>query len=352
MKDILNADPLIEVVGTAKNGQEAIDKVSELDPDVVTMDVEMPVMDGISAVKVIMADIPVPILMFSALTYSGAQATLEALEAGAMDFLPKRFEDITSNRQDAINTLRDRVKQLAAQKSSIQNKKQVSSPEIQHRSDNFFNLNGVNEQHRKPIFSKNLTSNKKYKIVLIGASTGGPVALQNILSAIPADFPLPILLVQHMPGTFTHAFAERLNGCCEIKVKEAEDRDELEAGTAYLAPGGKQMIVEQLSNGPTLRIHTDMTSNAAYKPCVDITFESVTSFAGGESLAIVLTGMGNDGQIGCAKLKECGATIWAQDEATSVVYGMPQAVAKAELAEAILPLPDITPSILKAVGVR
>lgn len=353
MEGILNADPDITVVGTARNGQEAVDKVLALDPDVVTMDVEMPIMDGISAVKTIMARHPLPILMFSALTYSGAQATLEALDAGALDFLPKRFEDITSNREEAIKTLRQRVKELAAQKSAMAQRRRPSPNVITQVPDRLqaSSISPVKQlSHHVSAFSS--SEHKKYKIVLIGASTGGPVALQQILSALPRDFPLPILLVQHMPGTFTHAFAERLDACCEISVKEAENLDSLKAGHAYLAPGGKQMFVEHVNGACRIRVVEDENATIIYKPSVNVTFESLVSIASHQVIAIVLTGMGNDGQEGCRKLGEVGATIWAQDEESCVVYGMPQAIVKANIANLVLPLQSIASSLLKAVGYR
>lgn len=349
MEEILNADPMIDVVGIAKNGQEAIEKVAQLSPDAVTMDVEMPIMDGISAVKAIMEQNPVPILMFSALTYSGAQASLEALEAGALDILPKRFEEITSNRSDAINTLRSRVKQLAQQKAAIASKSHPAIVKKQYDLGSIFRFDKPTRKAEKKVSTSDNFTQRAYKIILIGASTGGPVALQKILSEVPKNFSLPILLVQHMPATFTQAFAERLNTCCEIEVKEAQDMDELIAGRAYLAPGGKQMIVEADGEKSRLRVMSGDKFSVPFKPCVDVTFESVINYSGAQTLAVILTGMGTDGQLSCQKLKDKGATIWAQDEATSVVYGMPQAVVKANLAEAILPLQDITPSLLKVV---
>lgn len=352
MEDILNADPNLTVVGSAKNGQEAVDRVLQLDPDVVTMDVEMPIMDGISAVKAIMARHPVPILMFSALTYSGAQATLDALEAGALDFLPKRFEDITSNREEAIQTLRSRVRQLASQKRSMALRKlgpaSLNDPDV--RVD--IRRNTHSDVLSAPSGTLANERDQDYKIVLIGASTGGPVALQQILSVLPQDFPLPILLVQHMPGTFTHAFAERLNAGCKIAVKEAQDLDQLEAGKAYLAPGGKQMYIERSHGVCRIRVIEDNDSTITYKPSVNVTFESLVPIINGKALAIILTGMGNDGLEGCEKLHATGATIWAQDEDSCVVYGMPQSIVKANIANLILPLQSIATNLLKAVGYK
>ena len=192
-------------------------------------------------------------------------------------------------------------------------------------------------------------SGKSYQLVAIGTSTGGPVALQNVLTKLPGDFPHPILLIQHMPATFTAAFAARLNGLCQIVVKEAEDGDVLRPGHAYLAPGGKQMLLEGRGPGARLRI-IEGNDKVNYKPCVDITFASAAKIYGDKVLAIVLTGMGADGRDGARLLKDQGATIWAQDEASCVVYGMPQAVAKAGIASESLPLDRVAQRILVELG--
>ena len=192
-------------------------------------------------------------------------------------------------------------------------------------------------------------SGKSYQLVAIGTSTGGPVALQNVLTKLPGDFPHPILLIQHMPATFTAAFAARLNGLCQIGVKEAEDGDVLKPGHAYLAPGGKQMLLEGRGAGARIRI-VDGNDKVNYKPCVDITFASAAKTYADKVLAIVLTGMGADGRDGARLLKEQGSTIWAQDEASCVVYGMPQAVAKAGIATESLPLDRVAQRILVELG--
>ena len=192
-------------------------------------------------------------------------------------------------------------------------------------------------------------SGKPYQLLAIGTSTGGPVALQNVLTKLPANFPYPIVLIQHMPGTFTTAFAARLNSLCNIQVKEAVDGDPVQPGHAYLAPGGRQMLFEGRAGATRLRI-VDGNDKVNYKPCVDITFASAAKTYGGKVLAVVLTGMGADGREGARLLKAQGATIWAQDEATCVVYGMPQAVAKAGLASESLPLPLIGEAIINEMN--
>ncbi len=330
LTEIFATDPGIEVVGTAANGQEAVDQVARLKPDVITMDIEMPVMDGITAVRRIMAARPTPILMFSSLTTEGATATFEALEAGAADFLPKRLEDIAADRNVAIRELIARVRLLATRSARPAARPQ---PEALVRAP-----------------AARPGSAGRYRILAIGASTGGPVALQQVLMALPKDFPVPILLIQHMPGTFTGPFAQRLNQLCKITVKEAAEGDALVPGQALLAPGGKQMLLEQHAGQVLVRIQ-EPEPGQNYKPSVDVTFSAVARVFPGKSLALVLTGMGADGREGARLLKQGGSTVWAQDEKTCVVYGMPAAIAEAGLADQVLPLASIGPGIAHEVGV-
>ena len=357
VKDILDQDPLLTVVGDARDGQDAVNKVAELKPDVVTMDVEMPILDGISAVRQIMAKNPVPILMFSSLTHDGAEATLDALDAGALDFLPKKFEDIAGNRKEAIDLLQTKVKALARRKSAIKPVRSTvsskSSPGVTKQTKMFIRSNSMLNETSKPSDIQERSSGKAYKVLAIGTSTGGPVALQKILQDFSASFSYPIILVQHMPGTFTKAFAERLNRLCKITVKEAEDGERLQPGCAYLAPGGRQMLLEGSQRDPRLRV-TDATDkeNVTYKPSVDLTFESLAKVFGADVLGIILTGMGADGREGCRLLKDKGAKIWAQDEKSSVVYGMPQAVAAANLSEKSLALDAFAASIQSEMRVK
>ncbi|WP_299660116.1 chemotaxis response regulator protein-glutamate methylesterase [uncultured Psychromonas sp.] len=373
VSEIINASPALEVIATANNGQEAIDMVIKHKPDVVTMDIEMPVMNGITAVQKIMASTPVPILMFSSLTHQGASATLDALEAGACDFLPKKFEDIARDKEEAITLLQQRIQTIARRRVYRVTEKTAESvhTSTSHSVNNpsarksitpgaaLTALQRANERQQisakstlnsnpssapvaatKPMRTK--ASGKSYKVLAIGTSTGGPVALQKILTALPSDFKLPIVLIQHMPGTFTKAFADRLNSNCRIAVKEAENGDILRAGCAYLAPGGKQMMV-----GPNGQIKIlDGSAALNYKPSVDITFASLSKSYADKVLAIVLTGMGADGRDGARLLKDKGAEIWAQDEASCVVYGMPQAVTKAGIATESIALEQVAKRIL------
>lgn len=369
VSEIINKSPLLEVIGTASNGQEAIDMVAKLKPDVVTMDIEMPVMDGITAVKRIMAVTPLPILMFSSLTHQGASATLDALEAGACDFLPKKFEDIARNKDEAISLLQQKIQAIASRRvSRVATHTSLNRTSSSSLKPGLSALKKLNENNlapktrslpktpsygSSPVSHASATtstarfkaSGKSYDVLAIGTSTGGPVALQTVLAALPSNFKLPILLIQHMPGTFTKAFADRLNGLCKISVKEASDGDILKPGCAYLAPGGKQMLLDGRAGNGRIRIH-EGNEKLNYKPSVDITFASLSKVYGKKVLAIVLTGMGADGRDGASMLKDQGAEIWAQDEESCVVYGMPQAVTKAGIATESIPLDLVSKRIL------
>lgn len=332
--EILEGDAKLEVVGTAANGQEAVRQVLALKPDVVTMDIEMPVMDGITAVRRIMALRPTAVLMFSSLTYEGAQATLNALEAGALDFLPKRFDEFSRDKEEAKRTLRNRVRAIGLEGLRMQ-QAPAARPAVARPA-------APAVPRPQPAAHKG-----DFRLIAIGSSTGGPVALQQVLGGLPADFPLPLLLIQHMPASFTPAFAERLNQQCSIQVKEAEDGEALQPGVAYLAPGGRQLAVE--SQGPRicLRVYDDPAQH--YRPCVDLAFESVARAFHARALAIVLTGMGADGREGARALKQGGASVWVQDEASCVIYGMPGAVADAGLADEVLSLAQIGPHLADSV---
>lgn len=340
--EILNADIGIEVVGTAANGQEAIEVVKRLNPDVVTMDIEMPVMDGITAVRRIMTESPRPILMFSTLTTEGAKATLDALDAGAMDFLPKRFSEMAKDEDSAKILLRRRVRALGRTRLM-----RPAAPAALDRPvpTGLMPATAPARAAVIPRLAPSTTPLHSLRAVLIGTSTGGPVALQEVLKGLPKHFPLPIILVQHMPASFTPAFAERLNNLCQIDVKEAATGDVLKPGSALLAPGGVQLILEGGAQ-PRVRIE-ESPPGTIYKPSVDITFKSAVAALRSQVLAVVLTGMGADGREGARELKSNGAHVWAQDAASCVVFGMPAAVIDAGLADQILPLKEVGPALVK-----
>lgn len=355
LTEILTASGQIKVVGVATNGREGVELAEKLKPDVITMDYEMPVMDGISAVREIMKRHPAPVLMFSSLTYEGARVTLDALEAGAVDFLPKNFEEIARDSSQLQKILIERVLDVAgsrpgakpsapppkapppSSRSSAPARRSVPErPAVPGRPSRP-SAPESEAPVRRPI---RRGPAKHYSVVAIGTSTGGPVALQRVLTALPAGFPAPVVLVQHMPASFTPAFAERLNKLCQIEVRQAEDGDMLKPGLALLAPGGKQMMIENRGGQGRVRILPG-DDRLNYKPCVDVTFGSLARSFPGKTLGLILTGMGSDGKEGCRLMKQSGSDIWSQDEKTSVIYGMPMAVAKAGLSDEILALDDI-----------
>jgi len=336
VSEMLEADPMIKVIGMAENGEQAVKKAAELKPDVITMDIEMPVLDGISATRKIMAQMPVPIIMFSSLTTEGAKATLDALEAGAVDFLPKRFQDIAKDKDEVRKLLCQRVRALGRGRAAITHHAAPTSVATSTRAA---------APPRHPPTSLASSNTGRIKLVAIGTSTGGPVALQKVLTRLPKNFSTPILLIQHMPATFTPAFAKRLDQMCAIEVREAQDKDILRPGVALLAPGGKQMRIEGRPGNVQVRISEE--AGLTYKPSVDVTFSSIANVYPKDTLAIVMTGMGADGREGAKTLKQRGSEIWAQDEASSVIYGMPAAIVDAGLATKVLGLDDLGPGIVK-----
>jgi len=347
---IINADPRLEVIATASNGKEGVEKALALKPDVITMDYEMPVMDGVTAVRQIMSEYPIPVLMFSSLTYEGARITLDALEAGAVDFLSKQFDAIAASEAALHKILTDRICEVAG---AGKKKSQVPAPSAPLENSALRTTANASEnidlpdihQSAIPSVSKSL---HHVDLVVIGTSTGGPAALQTIFKNIPDGFSKPIVIVQHMPGTFTKAFAERLNKLTSLTVSEAVEGDKLEAGHVYVAPGGMQLMIDK-RNGGSLHIH-ESDDRISYRPSVDIALASAAKHFGRKALAIILTGMGSDGKEGAQLLKQAGGTVWAQDEASCVIYGMPMAIVKAGLAAKILPLDDIGPSIFNEAG--
>ena len=323
----------ISVVGEAVNGREAVDLSTRLKPDLITMDVAMPVMDGISAVREIMRTSPTSIIMFSALTREGARATLDALDAGAVDFLakPGSTKAQSAGAQDSlsqrvVNIARRHQPHRLLPSATLRRMAPVPDPVMR----------GTSRRHAHIA-----------RLVVIGASTGGPVAIQRVLSSLPPDYPLPVLVAVHMPAEFTSTFAERLDSVCRVSVSQAADGDSLLPGRVLVAPGGRQVLVEQ--RGPRLQVSIRPGGDQLYKPSVDIMFGSAARSIGGSVLAVILTGMGADGTEGARLLKERGAVVWSQDQASSVVYGMPLSVVKAGHSDRVLPLTEIGPA-LAALG--
>jgi two-component system chemotaxis response regulator CheB len=323
---MLDKDEAIQVIGTAGDGREAIEKIETLKPDVVTMDIEMPVMDGIEALKHIMAHNPVPVIIMSALTKEGADITMEALHIGASDFVTKDHSNISFTLSNKENELINKVKNVGRKKVSF----------LLKRLDLF----------RKPI---SITPGQRirHEILAIGASTGGPPALQHILAALPKGFPVPVVVAQHMPKLFTQSFSQRLNALSQIEVREAEDKEPLTPGVALIAPGDMHMGLKKTGN----KVCVELTSNTQYiyRPSVDLLMLSTARTYGAQSIGVILTGMGSDGLVGLREVKSKRGYVIAQDEETCVVYGMPKAVVNADIADAVLPIDRISEEIIKVL---
>lgn len=361
IQEILESDSRLQVVGSAANGKEAVQLAKQLQPDVITMDVEMPQMNGIEAVRLIMRDSPTSVLMLSSLTHEGAQVTLQALEAGAEDYLSKDVRAWIEKNSDLRNELVERVVALGRSKRFRRSTLLAPRPVKHGQSSRTHSFKSdhperpVNPATRtaarraaitepsRPMVSRTARVSAHFpdmcRLVVIGSSTGGPAALQKVLTALPASFPYPILLVQHMPKAFTSVFAARLDQQCQIRVKEAEDGDKLQPGCALLAPGGCQMIIEQRNPDRVKVLAGD--ERLTYRPSVDVTYAAAAKAFGNKVLAIILTGMGADGADGARLIKQAGGKVWAQDEKSCTIYGMPQAVVKAGLADDILDLEHI-----------
>ena len=322
---MLSSDPEIEVVGTAPDPHVAREKIKSLNPDVVTLDVEMPRMDGLTFLRKIMSLRPMPVVMISTLTQAGAEVTLEALEIGAVDFIAKPVTDVASAMGELAADMQGKVK--AAARSSAR----VRRP---HQS-----------MVRQP---RPLLNRSTGKIVCIGASTGGVEALKEILMRLPADCP-PILVTQHMPATFTPAFARRLDHECPMAVSEAIHGQRIEAGHAYIAPGGYHLELVRSGSNFACSVH-DGPAVSGHRPSADVLFRSAARIAGSISIGVILTGMGKDGADGLLDLRQAGATTLGQDEASSLIYGMPRVAFERGAVIRQLPLTEIADAIVEACG--
>ncbi|MBL4608602.1 MAG: chemotaxis response regulator protein-glutamate methylesterase [Pseudomonadales bacterium] len=346
---LINSFGDFEVVGTAINGADAIKKAESLKPGVITMDYEMPGMDGITAIREIMAKSPTPILMLSSLSYDGAKITLDALDAGAADYLLKDFESFAKATTKTQNEFYKRIRALT-QKSGGAVRASLASlgapvktapgnatvrplPLRDQALKEKKQVEKTTPNIRRP---KNLASLNQFDVMVIGCSTGGPAALTRILASVSASFPLPIVIGLHMPEYFTETFAKRLDSISKLQVKEAQTGDVLKRGRVLLAPGGKQLVFDKRNRGSVRVLDND--GGLEYAPCVDVLFASAAKDLGKKTLSVVLTGMGSDGKDGAKLLKKQGATIWVQDEQSSVVYGMPGSIVKNGLADSELSL--------------
>lgn len=334
LSSMLSSDKDIQIVGTARDGIEAIEKIASLKPDVVTMDIEMPKMDGITALKNIMQKNPVPVIMVSSLTSEGAKVTLEALELGAVDFIPKNLSDLSINIVKIKEILLDKIKQIGKRdilKVLLRRQSVTKAPDLS-----------------KYVIARSHGA-RRIGIVAIGTSTGGPGALQQIIPHLPKDFPVPVVIAQHMPPNFTKPFSERLNQLSKISVKEAEEGDSLKPGLALVAPGRGHMRLKRLRGIETVVNISESKDDFIYRPSVDALVASVAEYYPGRALGVILTGMGNDGLKGFTALKKSGGKIYAQDEKTCVVFGMPKAVIEAGLADKVMSLEEIAGEIINSV---
>ena len=327
--DTINNDPALEVIDKAKNGQEALEKTFNLKPDVVTLDVNLPIIDGITVLEKIMRKQPTRVIMISAYTRKGTTATMKALELGAVDFVAKPSGEVSLD----ILKLKDEI---------------ISKIKLAAKIDleRFLSTIAVSEAYQ-PAGIKLFPVIKK--LVVIGASTGGPKAVLDVMQALPAGVPAAFLIVQHMPKGFTLSFAERISWQSKIKTKEAEDGDIVLANKAYVAPAGYHMLLEKQEGRLKVRLNQDALVNYV-RPSVDVTLNSAVKLFGKNVVGVILSGMGKDGLEGCRKIKEKGGIVIAQDEETSVVWGMPKVVSDAGLADAVLPVAEIAGQIVKEIS--
>ncbi|MFZ5537638.1 MAG: protein-glutamate methylesterase/protein-glutamine glutaminase [Pseudomonadota bacterium] len=402
LREIFAREPGFEVIGEATDGEHGVSLACQLKPDVITMDVEMPGLDGIAATRQIMQCCPTPILMLSSLTRYGAQATFDALDAGALDFMPKLDEAGTGNLAQQAPLLKAKLRLLALRRLAAHTAaparpaapsfqpefrkgreqdnlgaepaKQTSGMDAGSRGPHPIGASAmdggrvreegprVRKQDDLSASSAKQTSGmdagrvrkqdehflSPHGILVIGASTGGPAAVQKVLQGLPANYPVPIVVLQHMPALFTQAFAERLNRIIPLAVKEAEDGEQPLPGHVYIAPGGQHTQIGWRQGKPAF-VMREATPKEHYRPSVDIGFSSAASVYRADVLGVVLTGMGSDGVLGARALKAAGGRVWAQDKDSSVIYGMPMEVAKAGLADAVLDLGELAAGLARVV---
>ncbi len=335
--DSLESDPLIKVIGTADNGETAVKLVKELNPDVITMDIEMPVMDGLTALRTIIATNPKPVIMLSVFTQHGAEETFKALEYGAVDFIPKPSSMVSLSLNDISELLRTKVK-------SVSQSRVESSDEPLRKKKGAAAGAAADKKIVAPSDRKGAVS----RVVGIGTSTGGPAALMHVFSNIPADFPSSILVVQHMPEGFTKAFAERLDTMSSLKVKEAEDMDQVLPGCAFVAPGNMHISIEEKNSKRYVRVFQG-EKVSGHRPSIDVLFDSMASTIGKNTVAVIMTGMGRDGADGITKIKEAGGKTIAQNEETSIVYGMNRVAVEKGGIDDVVPLSEIPKKIVEYI---
>ncbi len=325
--DILERDPDIKVVGTANNGKTAIFRNQELNPDVITMDIEMPILDGLAALKHIMSTNPKPVIMMSVLTQNGADATFKALEHGAVDFIPKPSTLLSMTVDEIGDLLISKIKTVFKSKVNALTTRPADTAPLAVQKD---------------------ARTESDKIVAIGTSTGGPSALINVFNKFTPKFPAPVLVVQHMPEGFTAAFSKRLNDSSELKVKEAEDGDDVLPGHGYVAPGHSHMRIVKKGSNYKIKVY-NAEKVSGHMPSIDVLFDSMAQEVGSRSIGVIMTGMGKDGAAGILNIKKTGGYTIAQNEETSVVYGMNRVAVEMGGINEIVPLDDITSRIIRKI---
>lgn len=372
LQKILNQDSEIKVLDTARDGREGIEKLQSLQPQVITMDVEMPVMDGLQALDEIMRWKPTPVIILSAVTTEGTQATMKALDYGAFDVVAKPSGKPGGDLQALARDLIEKVKGAAqvdparlgkngaARRSVLKNTQAPSAqllggspPPPLNRSPSPVSGSVENKPtSSRPVVRSetgNVYPKSPVEIVAIGTSTGGPTALQNVLPHLPGHFPVPVIVAQHMPPGFTGPLAQRLNGLCALNVREGIHGELLRAGTIYVAPAGKQIQVLRRNGQLVLQIGDESPISTLYHPSVDVMFLSLAKAVGKGALGVVMTGMGSDGLKGMREIKAHEGFAIAEAEETCVVYGMPRAIIEAGLADRITPLTEIGRAIVECV---
>jgi len=349
VSEVLSEDPAILVVGSAANGKIGLSKIPQVNPDLVTLDIEMPEMDGLATLAGIRKTWPrLPVIMFSTLTRRGAAATLDALALGANDYVtkPEGAENTAAAAQLLRRELIPRIKALCHRTTLLP---AAGHSAVAAAMAAMAATATAAAAARAPAGVR--PPSKAVEIVTIGVSTGGPNALAAVMPSLPADFPVPIVIVQHMPPMFTRLLAERLASQSSVRVVEATEGAVLEPGLALVAPGDHHMLLRRDVRGVSVVLNQDPPENSC-RPAVDVLFRSVAQVYGASALAVVLTGMGQDGLHGCSRIREAGGQILVQDEATSVVWGMPGYVANAGLADAVLPIQEVAPAIVRRARER
>jgi two-component system chemotaxis response regulator CheB len=345
LTSILESEPDIDVVAAAANGRMALEKLTECRPDIVILDVEMPVMDGLATLRALRIDYPkLPVVMFSSLTERGAAATLDALAAGASDYVtkPAGAGSVAVSLDQARGELVPKVRALVG---AVRDRAAgVTAPLPAAASSAAPSVPFTPSPRRAGL-------PERVEVIAVGCSTGGPDALAAIVAQLPKDFPVPILVVQHMPPLFTRMFAERLGRNCELPVQEAAEDQLIEPGTILVAPGDSHLTVRRQGLGVRVRL-SDAPPEHYCRPAVDVLFRSVAEVYGNATLACVLTGMGRDGALGAERVRAAGGRIVVQDQATSVVWGMPGAVVKAGLADDVVPLAGVADTLIAAARLR